>query len=232
MHIQLARRRRALLALILTVPFTSIGAIMSLLLAPGMGGQIVLIICQIWLLVVPVAWLLWIEQQPLKIPKPKRRDWLLGTIVGLLMFSLILAIYWLFAKHWINGVEVLNKVQQVGIVNQLFFIMGCVYLALINSLIEEYFWRWFVYRRCEELISERAAVFLAAFLFTLHHIIVLGFYADWRMVVIGTLAVFTAGVVWSECYRRYRSIWSSYISHAMAGLAIYIAAWQILFGKL
>ena len=230
MLIQSIRRRRALLALLLTVPFPSIGAIMSLLLTPGMVGQIILIISQIWLLVLPIVWVSWVEQQPLAIPPLKRRDWITGTLVGLLMFSLILAIYWLLARHWINGVEVLNKAQQVVKVNQLSFLVGCIYFALINSLIEEYLWRWFIYRRCEELVSQRVAVFLAAFFFTLHHIIVLAFYVDWRMVVLGTLAVFVAGVVWSECYRRYRSIWSSYLSHSMAGLAIYIAAWQILFG--
>lgn len=203
MFIQLPHRRRTLIALLLTVPFPSIGAIMSLLIAPGMSGQIVLIICQIWLLLFPLAWLVWIEQKPLKIPHPKRRDWMIGAFIGLLMFSLILAIYWLFAKDWINGTEVLNKVKQVGSMSQPIFLVACVYFALINSLAEEYIWRWFVYRRCEELVSRRGAVVLTAFFFTLHHIIVLVFYADWKIYILGTLAVFAAGLVWSECYRRY-----------------------------
>ncbi|MBW4518953.1 MAG: CPBP family intramembrane metalloprotease [Scytolyngbya sp. HA4215-MV1] len=228
---KIPHRRRELLALLLTVPFPSIGAIMSLLIAPGVSGQIGLIICQMWLLVLPIAWLLGVDQQPLRIPKPKRRDWITGIVVGLLMFSIILVIYWLFAKQWINQAEVLNQVKQVGLISQPIFLMGCIYFALINSLIEEYIWRWFVYRRCEELISARGAVFLTAGFFTVHHIIVLIFYTDWKIVVLGTLAVFVAGLVWSESYRRYRSIWSSYVSHSMAGLAIYIAAWQILFGS-
>ena len=182
------------------------------------------------MLALPIIWLLWIDKQPLKIPQPKKHDWIVGGIVGLFMFSMVLTIHWLFARHWIDGIEVLSKAQQVVEINQQSFLLGCIYFALINSLIEEYVWRWFIYRRCEELVSERVAVLLAAFFFTLHHIIVLAFYVEWQMTVLGTLAVFVAGVVWSECYRRYRSIWSSYLSHSMAGLAIYMATWQVLFG--
>ncbi|PZV15417.1 MAG: CPBP family intramembrane metalloprotease [Leptolyngbya sp.] len=225
-----AVHRRSLLALILTVPLASFGALMSLIIAPGISGQSVVVLCQFWLLAFPIAWLLQVEQQTLKIPKPKRRDWLIGTGVGLLMFSIILSTYWLFAKDWINRTEVITKVQQLANVNQLSFLVACVYFALINALVEEYLWRWFVYRRCEQLISSQSAVFLSAVFFTLHHVIVLAYYFDWQVVTVGTIAVFCAGVIWAQCYRKYRSIWSSYLSHAIAVIAICIVAWQVLFG--
>ncbi|KAI9134962.1 CPBP family intramembrane glutamic endopeptidase [Acaryochloris sp. CCMEE 5410] len=226
---QVVRRRLNLWALILTVPCTSIGAIMVLLVAPGRIGQTLLVIGQIWLLAVPIVWLVWVDHQPFKIPRPKPRDWRVGAIVGLMMFFTILIFYGLFARHWIDGVNVLSKSQQVVEINQQSFLLSSIYFVLINSLIEEYVWRWFIYRRCEELVPKRVAVLLAAFFFTLHHTIGLTFYVEGQMVVFGTVAVFIAGVIWSECYRRYRSIWSCYLSHAMADLAISMATWQILF---
>jgi uncharacterized protein len=228
----MSHRRRAALALWLSVPFTSIGAIMSLLIATGKVGQTALVICQVWLLLLPMVWLLWVEHKPLKIPRPKRHEWITGLIIGLLMFCIILSAYWLFLCHWIDAIDLRNKMQRIGDINQLVFQIGGVYFIFINSLIEEYFWRWFVYRRCEELISGRAAVFLSALFFTMHHTIGLAVFTDWRVVILGTLAVFGAGVVWSEYYRKYRSIWINYCSHAMADLALHIVAWQILFGAL
>ncbi|MBD2420793.1 CPBP family intramembrane metalloprotease [Anabaena cylindrica FACHB-243] len=227
---QLTQRRRSLFALLISVPFTSIGAVMSLLIAPGIIGQTILVMCQLWLLFLPVAWLLWVERKPLKISKPTRYDWLIGLALGLLMFGIILATYWFFLRDWINVNDVRNKLQKVGNINQLFFKLGGAYFILINALIEEYFWRWFVYSRCEELVSGRTAVFLAALFFTIHHTIGLAVFTDWRMVLLGSLFVFVAGVVWSECYRRYRSIWSNYFSHLIADLALHIVAWQIFFG--
>ncbi|MGL5805284.1 MAG: CPBP family intramembrane glutamic endopeptidase [Xenococcaceae cyanobacterium] len=223
-------RRRALIALFLSVPFSSIWAIASLSIAAGKLGTIFPIVCQIWLLFLPLVWLLWVERKSLSIPKIKRRDWIFGSILGLLMFGGIQAIYWLFTKNWIDAIEIRNKVQQIGTIDRQVFLIGCVYFAFINSLFEEYFWRWFVYRRCEDLSSDRTAVFLSAFSFTIHHIIVLAAYVNWQVVIMGSLAVFFAGVIWSECYRRYRSIWIGYLSHAIACLSIYTVAWQILFG--
>lgn len=108
-----------------------------------------------------------------------------------------------------------------------------MYFTFINALIEEYIWRWFVYKKCEVLVSGTKAVLLAAMLFTLHHIIALAAYtADWGVVILGSVGVFIAGAVWSWCYLTYRTLWSSYISHILADLAIAIVGWHLLFGSL
>jgi uncharacterized protein len=226
----MSRRHCALVALLLSVPLTSIGALMTLLIAPRVVGQGILVIIQIWLLVLPVAWLRWVEHKPISISKPTRQDGLIGIILGLLMFVVILAAYWFLLRHWINVTHVRNTLQNINNVNQFTFLMGSVYITFINALIEEYFWRWFVFSRCEEIVPGRPAVLLSAFFFTIHHTIGLAVFTDWRTTILGTLGVFVAGVIWSECYRRYRSVWGNYISHAIADMALHIATWQILFG--
>ena len=86
--------------------------------------------------------------------------------------------------------------------------------TLVNSLIEEYVWRWFVYRHCARLWTHTLAVWISAGFFTLHHIILLVTYCDdWRLVVLGSIAVFIAGVLWARCARVYRSLLPSYLSH-------------------
>jgi uncharacterized protein len=226
----MSQRDRALVALLLSVPLTSIGALLTLLIAPGVIGQSILVIIQIWLLVLPVAWLRWVEHKPISISKPTRQDGMIGIILGLLMFVAILGAYWFLLRHWINVTDVRNTFQNVSNINQLTFQISGVYITLINALIEEYFWRWFVFSRCEEIVSGRMAVVLSALFFTLHHTIGLAVFTDWRTTILGTLGVFVAGAIWSECYRRYRSVWGNYISHAIADMALHIATWQILFG--
>ncbi len=146
------------------------------------------------------------------------------------MFAVILAAYWSFGKQWISPVEVRSKAQQFGIISPLIFLVGSVYWTLINSLLEEYVWRWFVFRKCEVLVPGIVAVVLSALCFTLHHIIELFVYFnDWRVIGLGSLAVFSAGAIWSGCYLRYRSIWTCYISHVLANLVIALVGWNILF---
>ncbi|MEM9947776.1 MAG: type II CAAX endopeptidase family protein [Cyanobacteria bacterium P01_D01_bin.36] len=224
------RRRRSAIALLASVPFMSVGVVAFLLFPSGTAGQIILALCQLWLLSVPVVWLCQVERGPFQVSKPKRVDFVMGGIVGLLMFFIILAAYELLLKHWIDSSSVQDVLAQVGGFTPVTFWLGGIYFSFVNALIEEYFWRWFVFSRCEELLPTKAAVAVSALFFTLHHTIGLAAFAvGWRVVVVGSLAVFVAGVVWSVTYQQFRSVWGSYVSHAIADIALHIVAWQVFF---
>ncbi|MEK0180356.1 type II CAAX endopeptidase family protein [Microcoleus anatoxicus] len=221
-------RQNAQLALILLVPASSIG-VASLFIAPGTIGTIVSVLCGFWLLVLPIAWSVLGDRYQLHLSLPKYQELLVGTVLGLLMFGMILGIYGLFGQHWIDAADAKSKVQQMGLNNPIIFLIVQAYFVLINSFIEEFIWRWFVYKKCEILIPGKAGIFLSALFFTLHHIIVLAAYTDWHGVILGSLAVFVAGAIWSWCYLAYRSLWASYISHAIADFALSIIAWKTLY---
>lgn len=220
----------ALLALLLIVPAQMIGTLMSLVIAPGTIGQTVLFLTKSWMLLLPIAWFLWVDRQPVSVPKPGQRELIAGTILGLAMGTIILAAYWLIGRHWIDSAEVRREAQRVGVLMPVLYLAGASFWIFINSLLEEYVWRWFVYRKCEVLVPDMAAVFLSALLFTLHHVIDLSVYfTDWRVIGLGSLAVFAAGATWSGCYLVYRSIWASYVSHLLADGAIALVGWHLLF---
>ncbi len=217
------------LALILTVPAASIGVAMSLFIAPGTVGTTASVLCGLWLLGLPIGWCVWGDHHQLHLSLPKYQELLVGMLLGLLMFGTIMGTYALFGQQWIDAIDAKSKVQQMGLSNPAIFSIVQAYFVLINSLSEEFIWRWFVYKKCEILMPGTKAIFLSALFFTLHHIIVLAAYTDWRGVTLGSLAVFTAGAIWSQCYLTYRSLWASYISHAIADLALSIIAWKTLF---
>jgi hypothetical protein len=224
-------RQNALLALLLLVSAASIGIAMALYVAPGSLGQIVFSLCKVWLVALPLVWFFWVDRGKLSISLPKPRELLVGGVLGLLMFGIILGAYWLFGQHWIDATDVRAKAQEVGISSPTVYFLGALYWTFINSLFEEYIWRWFVYSKCEVLIPGTGAVLLCGLLFTLHHIIALSAYTqNWLVVILGSLGVFLAGTIWSWCYLSYRSIWSSYFSHVLADLAIAIVCWKLLFG--
>ena len=222
-------RQNAQLALILLVPASSIGVAMSLFIAPGTIGTIVSVLCGLWLLGLPIVWSVLGDRYQLHLSLPKYQELLVGIVLGLLMFGIILGTYWFFGQQSIDAADAKSKVQQMGLSNPTIFLIVQAYFVLINSLIEEFIWRWFVYKKCEILIPGKAAIFLSALFFTLHHTIVLAAYTNWHGVILGSLAVFAAGAIWSWCYLTYRSLWASYISHAIADLALAIIAWRILF---
>lgn len=223
-------RHNLLLPVILIVVASSFGTVMSLHIAPGVLGKTIFVLCQLCMLAIPLIWYMGRESGKIKLSPPKPKELLAGTILGLLMFGAILGAYWLVGRSWIDLASIRMRAQQAGTGNASIYLVGTIYFSFVNSLFEEYIWRWFIARKCEILIPGIGAVFLSALLFTLHHIIGLAAYVDLPVVLLGSLGVFVGGAIWSWCYLTYRSIWSSYISHILADLAIAIVGWQLLFG--
>ncbi|WP_295616025.1 hypothetical protein [Chamaesiphon sp. GL140_3_metabinner_50] len=81
-------RTRSILALLLIVPISSIGALTSTIIAPGAVGQGIAVCCGMWMLIFPVAWHVSIDRQRLQFNKSL--DGLaVGIILGVAMFATI-----------------------------------------------------------------------------------------------------------------------------------------------
>ncbi|MDY7012218.1 MAG: type II CAAX endopeptidase family protein [Cyanobacteriota bacterium] len=223
-------RQKAVLALLLLVPINIIGLAIVVFIAPGdLFGKIFFSLCKIWMLILPAIWFFRIEKGKLNLSRPTRRETWVGLVLGVLMFAAIFGGYWLLGQQWLDPNQTRQKAQEVCLANPPAYLAYAAYFTFVNSFVEEYIWRWFVGRQCERLVSVKPAIFLSAFLFTLHHIITLAASTDLQTVILGSLGVFTAGAIWSWCYSRYRSIWSCCISHALADAAIAIVGWLIIF---
>lgn len=219
------------LPLLLVAPASSLGMI-AIKLAPGIIGSSIFVVCSLWMHSIPLIWTIVVDRQPLHFTPPKRRDWLVGVFLGVLLAGTILGLYGV-ASHWIDLTDVRDRVaSKVGDLSLTTFLAGAGFIVLINTLLEEYVWRWFVFRKCAAWQPGILAIVLSALLFTSHHVIELAtYFNDGRVVLLGSLAVLAAGMIWSRCYQVYRSIWIGYISHALASAAIVTVAWHLLFGN-
>lgn len=220
----------ALITLLLFVPACTIGVIMSLFIAPGIIGNGVFTGMKIWVVVFPLLWTIKTNPKALRLPKFKWREIKAGLILGILMFSAIAFTYLLIGQQMIDIKDIRVKATEVGIINPYLYIAGCFYWSFINSFIEECTWRGFVVSQCKILVSPVISVVLAALFFTIHHSIALyGYTHNWIVVLIGSLGVFIAGVIWAWCYSFYKSIVPGYISHILADIAIAIIGWKVIF---
>jgi len=222
--------RNALVAILLIVAAASLGITAKLYLL-GITGQVLLILTRVWMLALPVMWEARISRSTFTLSRPTRQEWITGTGLGLVMFGVILAAYGCVGQYWIDTAAVRTKAQQVGLTTIEVYLLSAFYFTALNSLAEEFIWRWFVYRKCEVLLSGFGAVWLAALCFMLHHsIALLAYTQNGLVVVLGSFGVFAGGSIWSWCYLTYRSLWPGYISHVLADLAIAFVGWHILFG--
>lgn len=224
------QRRSALLALLLIAPIPSIGVIMAMVVAPGPVGKTIFAASKIWLLVFPAAWYLVVEKGRLSWSPPHRGGFAVGAASGVAIAGIIFVGAWLVGVQHMDLAPLRTEVQMMGLNTALPYLAGAAGWTFANSLMEEYVYRWFIFRQCEILIRGPAAVIVSAAIFTTHHVIAVSQYLDPVLAVLASTGVFAGGVIWSWLYMRYRSIWPCWLSHVLADIAVFGIGWWLLFG--
>lgn len=230
-------RLYSLLVLIVLVPAPSIGAAMGLVvLADSMWGKVIFSVSKLWLFGVPLLWLVIVEKRRnISWSKPERGGFVVGVVVGVAISVLICGAYWFFGSAvtgplHINSGGIKEMATETGLDGRWMYVGGAIYWVTVNSLLEEYVWRWFVVRRCEDLMPWFAAVLMSGVFFTLHHIVAMHVYFNWPITLVASGGVFVGGCVWSWMYIRYRSIWPGYVSHAIVDVVVFVIGYMMIFG--
>jgi membrane protease YdiL (CAAX protease family) len=224
-----------MLPLALLIPAPTLGVLAAMAVVPGTPGRVMWIASKIWLAAFPAVWWLGIEHGRPSTSAPRRGGLGLGLATGLGITATILLAFAL-AGGLVDTTAMRAAAAKTGLTNPALYLAGSVYWVTVNSLVEEYVWRWFVYSRCEALAQSRAwprwcAVLASALLFTVHHTVALSLQTGWVVTLLGSLGVLAAGAVWSWLYLRTRSIWPGYLSHALADIAVFAVGAAIIFGK-
>src|SRR5208282_1583976 len=172
------------------------------------------------------------DREPLSWSPPRHGGFRTGAVLGLVIAAVIFTGYGI-ALHLdvIHPGKIAGRAAQTGLNHLNAYIGGAIWWVTVNSLMEEYVWRWFVFRKFEVLLGGKAAVIAAALAFTAHHVIVLAAQFNWPIVVLGSMGVFIGGAAWSWLYLRYRSVWPGYVSHAIVDAAIFIIGYWLIFGS-
>ncbi len=233
-------RQLALLALVLTAPVQFVGTWLAMVAFPeALWAKVGFGIAKVGLLLAPLVWLIAVERVRPRIPRwrgfPGGRGMGAAHATGLLIFITIAAAYWFFARHWIDLEPMRDKAVQMGLGDPWLYLAGALYWCLVNALLEEYFWRWFILGRLRDVLGRgtlatAAAVVACGLLFTAHHVMALRVYFDWKTTLLASAGVFLGGVTWSLLYLRYRNIYAAYVSHIWADVIVFWIGWQLIFG--
>jgi hypothetical protein len=164
------------------------------------------------------------------------RGLLLGLGIGLLVAVVLL---WLYAAvpHDSSLLQraagrLRQKLEEFGLTSRPRFILFAVFLCGLHSLLEEYYWRWFVFGRLRRLIPFTPALVAASLAFVAHHVIVLSVYLPDRFfsaVLPLSLCVGVGGAIWAWLYERTGSLYPSWIGHLFADAAIVLIGYDMLF---
>ena len=206
------------------------GTAAAMILVPGPVGQTIFMAAKIWLLAFPALWYLVMERGKPSWSPPQNGGLGVGLLTGLIVGAVIGLAALVFGIFDMDMGQLAGEVDEMGLTTPRAYLFGALGWTFVNSLMEEYVYRWFVFSQCERLMPRFVAVLASATVFTTHHVIALSTYLPMYLTALASLGVFLGGVLWAVLYSRYRSIWPGWISHIIADVAVFAVGWQLLFG--
>lgn len=224
-------RYKSLLAILLVGFIPSISVIFGIkIIENELHSQIFFVICKLWIFIIPTVWFFYVEKNIFSRELPSRKGLEMGTATGLIM-SIIIILTWIVFEDSINLEEMIDTLNSKGLSNVNLYLMGMIYWIFINSLLEEYVFRWFITTKASVLFgNDSYAIFFSALMFTLHHSLALHFFGFiWWQTIIASFGLLSAAAIWSWLYLQYRSIWVCWLSHAICDVIVFSIGYQILF---
>ena len=184
----------------------------------------------------PVWIVLRINKEQLGVHRPRAAGVSMGVLFGLLALALIVGIYQLALKPnagimSLLDEQVTSKVEGFQLNSVAAYTALAAFYCLIHSAMEEYYWRWFVFKRFLQHRSLGQAIAISSIGFMAHHVIVLGMFFGFEnwMTYVFSIGVAVGGAVWAWIYNRSGNLYSAWISHAFVDAAIFWVGYDILF---
>ena len=119
------------------------------------------------------------------------------------------------------------KVTQLGVLDH--YLAFALFLSIIHSGLEEYYWRWFVYGNLRSVTSVPLAGLIGSIAFASHHFVIVTQYVSLPWAVLGALAVAWGGAVWCLMFERQKTLAGAWLSHVLADLIIFWFGYRMLF---
>src|SRR5262245_43652401 len=118
-----------------------------------------------------------LQRRAIRLAPPRSRGLGIGIVFGLAVAALILALH-RFATPLVPvlapmGELVRAKLASFHIETRAAFALLALFYSVLHSLLEEYYWRWFVFGELRARMPVAAAIALSSAAFTAHHVILL-----------------------------------------------------------
>jgi membrane protease YdiL (CAAX protease family) len=182
----------------------------------------------------PVFWVLLILREPAWRNQLAISGWRLGTFFGLavvaagfVMYTLTLRGTPLFREA---SALIVEKLVAFGIDRPWKYAAVAIFYSVLHSLLEEYYWRWFVFGQLRRVVAFWPAALAAAGVFASHHVIVLAIYfgAASPITWLFSSAVAVGGLFWSWLYERTGSLVGPWVSHLLIDAGIFAIGYDIV----
>ena len=150
-----------------------------------------------------------------------------GLCLGTATFCILLGAYSLLGPY-LDLSAVPAALAQNGGINKDNFLFVSLYIAFCNSILEEFFFRNFVFLGLLEQHRKLLAFLFSAGAFAVYHAGMLITMIPFGLFLLTLFALFGCGLLFNALNYRSKRIWASWFVHIGANLAINLIGMQLL----
>jgi membrane protease YdiL (CAAX protease family) len=182
----------------------------------------------------PLAWVLAVQRGGVRLRPRDYRGVAAGLAFGAAVAAATFGLYFglLRGSALLAGAsgEIAGKVTGWGIDSVWKYAALGVFYSLVHSLLEEYYWRWFVFGQLRRGAPLGVAVAVSSLGFMAHHVLVLGkffgfdHWAAWAF----SACVAVGGAAWAWLYDRTGSLLGPWWSHLLVDAAIFAIGFDLV----
>jgi uncharacterized protein len=142
----------------------------------------------------------------------------LGFIFGISSFLIVLAAYFIFkGAIGLNGI--VSDLREKNITPANFILIG-LYVTLGNSLLEEFFFRGFIFLNLYNMKKEKLAYLYSSMLFGLYHIGIFKAWFNIWLILLCLVGLITVGFIFNWLNTKSNNFVNSWLVHIFADSAI------------
>ena len=145
----------------------------------------------------------------------------MGFLFGILSFFIILITYYLL-RNIIDLNSISENLQSNSKITASSFIYIGLYITFGNSLLEEYFFRGFIFLNLYELKSKKLAYLYSSLLFGIYHIAIFKAWFNVGLVGLALIGLISIGFIFNWLDTKSKNFINSWIVHILADSAIII----------
>lgn len=186
------------------------------------------------LFALPIMWVWFVQRGRVTLRPPGASGMASGLVFGAAVGGAMLAFYY----GALRGSELIaaaapairNKVAGAGIDGLGKYAALGLFYSLFHSLLEEYYWRWFVFGQLRRWTTLGAAIAVSALGFMAHHVLVLGLYFGFANPATYLFAACIAigGAAWAWLYHRTGSLIGPWLSHLLVDATIFAIGYDLV----
>ncbi len=177
----------------------------------------------------PLLFSLWDKDyKPFKIISSNLSGLKLSALLGILIYIAMVGCY-LVVDSLIDLSAIKTSLENnLGINRNNFIVIG-LYVSIVNSFLEEWFFRGFIFGRVRA-VSRPIAYIISSLSFSLYHLAIIDGMFNIGLLALVMVGLFIGGTIFNLLNERNNNIYSSWFCHCFANLAMNTIGFFIFFG--